>query len=114
MMFLIVNQAERRDTSWFKTKVLHHSLWRSETELAWRVEASCHKALLEATLHVVDVHIMVAMEADEVVLVTFVIAEEEILAVDAAIVFPPALGFLDGLTFWMAVAGERDLMIVQP
>ena len=65
-------------------------------------------------LHIVDVHVMAAMEADEVVLVAFVIAEEKILAVDAAVVFPPALGLLDGLAFGVTVAGVWDVMRVEP
>ena len=114
VMLLVIDQSEGRDATWFEAEVLHHSLGRGEAELAGRVKAGGHEALLEAMLHVVDVHVMVAMEADEVVLVAFVIAEEKILAVDAAIVFPPALGFLDGLAFGVAVAGVRDVMLVEP
>ena len=114
VMFLIVDQTEGRDTTWFQAEVTHHAVRRGETEFARRVETCCHESLLEAMFHVVDVHIMVAMEADEVVLVAFMIAEEKILAVDAAILSPPALGLLDGLAFGMAVAGVRDVMRVKP
>ena len=54
---------------------------------------------------------MVAMKADQIVLIAFVIAHEDILAMYAAIVLPPAFGFLDGLTLGVVVAGERYLML---
>ena len=114
VMLLIIDQSEGRDTTRLEAEVLHHALGRGEAEFAGRVEASGHEALLETVLHVVDVHVMVAMEADEVVLVAFVIAEEKILAVDATVVFPPTLSFLDGLAFGVTVAGVRDAMLVEP
>lgn len=114
VMLLVIDQSEGRDATWLQAEVLHHALGRGEAEFAGRVEAGGHESLLEAMLHVVDVHVMVAMEADEVVLVAFVIAEEKILAVDAAVIFPPALGLLDGLAFGVAVAGVRDVMLVEP
>lgn len=76
VMLLVIDQSEGRDATWLKTKIFHHSLGRGEAELAGRVEAGGHEALLEAMFHVVDVHVMVAMEADEVVLIAFVIAKE--------------------------------------
>ena len=51
---------------------------------------------------------MVAMETDEVVLVAFVVAEEDVLAVDASVVLPPAFGFLNGLAFGVVIDGVGD------
>ena len=50
------------------------------------------------------------MEANKIVLITFVITHEDILAMHAAILSPPTLRFLDGLAFGMVVAGEWDLV----
>lgn len=114
MMVGIVDETEGRHAAWLKTEVFQHSLSRGEAELAGGVEASGHKTLLEATLKVVDVHVMITVEAYEVVLVAFVVAEEEILAVDAAVILPPSLCFFYSLAFRMAVACVRYLVLVQP
>ena len=53
---------------------------------------------------------MVAVEADEVVLRTLVVAHEDILAMHTAIVLPPAFGLLDGLALGVVVAGVRDVV----
>ena len=54
--------------------------------------------------------IVLAVEAYEIVLCTFVVAHEDILAMHAAIIFPPTLRLLDGLAFGMVVAGEWDMV----
>ena len=56
---------------------------------------------------------MVAVEANQVVAVAFVVAHEDVLAVDGAVVAPPSLGFLDGLALGMSVAVERDVVLAQ-
>ena len=51
---------------------------------------------------VVDGEVVVAVEAYEIMAVAFVVAEEEVLAVNAAIVLPPSFRFLDGFAFgWL-------------
>jgi len=54
---------------------------------------------------------MVAVEADEVMLGTLVVAHEDVLAMHTAIVLPPAFGLLDGLTLGVVVAFKRYLML---
>ena len=48
---------------------------------------------------VVDGEVVVAVEAYEIMAVALVVAEEEVLAVDAAVVLPPAFCLLYGLAF---------------
>ena len=47
-------------------------------------------------------------------LITFVVAKKEILTMYTPIVVPPLFGFLDGLTFRMSIAGERNLVLCKP
>ena len=60
---------------------------------------------------VMNSEVVVARETDEIVLVTFVVAHEDVLAMDAAIIPPPTFGFLDGLTFWVVVGGEGYVVL---
>ncbi len=69
---------------------------------------------LETVLQVVDIQVVVAMKTDQIVLITFVVAKKEILAVHAPIVVPPLFGFFDGLTFRMCIAGERNIVLCKP
>ena len=59
------------------------------------------------------VQVVVAVEAYQVVLVSLVVAHEDVLAVHAAVILPPALSFLDGLALGMVVAGEGDIVLLQ-
>ena len=54
--------------------------------------------------------VVVAVEAYEIVAVALVVAEEEVLAVHAAVVFPPSSRLLDGLSLGVVVVGERDVV----
>ena len=101
MMFLVVDQAKGRDAAWFKTEIAHHAFGRGETEFTGTVVALCHQFGLEAMLEVVDIEVVVAMEANEVVLVALMIAKEYILAMDRSIVFPPSFCFFYCLAFWV-------------
>ena len=60
-----------------------------------------------------DVEVVVAVEADEVVLVALVVAHEDVLAVHGTVVLPPALCFLDGLALGMLVTGEWDVVCLE-
>ena len=64
-------------------------------------------------LQVVNGEIVVAVEAYEIMAVAFVVAEEEVLAVNAAIVLPPSFRFLDGFAFGVVVAGEWDVVFLK-
>ena len=64
-------------------------------------------------LDVMNRQIIVAGEADEVMLVAFVIAHEDVLAMHTPVVMPPPFGFLDGFSFGVIVGRERDVVFVQ-
>lgn len=113
MMLDIVDEAKRRNATGLETKITHHSFGRSKREFAGRIEALRHEFLLEAMLKVVNIKVVIAMEADQVMLIAFVIAEENILAMDRTIVFPPTLGLLDGFALGMVVTGVRNLVLVE-
>ena len=106
VMFCIVDKAEGRDAARLEPKILHHTLGRSKGELAGRVLSLCQEGSLKTRLEVVDVVVVVAVEANEVVLIALVVAHEDILAVHRAIVLPPAFSLLDGLALGVFVAGE--------
>ena len=68
---------------------------------------------LEACLEVVDVEVVVAVEADEVVLVALVVAHEDVLAMHGAVVAPPSLCLFYGLALGMLIAGKRDVVFLK-
>ena len=61
---------------------------------------------MQALLQVVYVEVLVAVERYEVVLVALVVAHEDVLAVHRAVVAPPSLSLLYGLSFRMIVTCE--------
>ena len=109
----VIDKSERGNAAWFKTKVFHHALWGSERELAWRWETLGKYRFLEAVFKIVDCKIVVAIKAYEVVTISFMIAEKEILAVHAAIVKPPAASFFDGFAFGVIVVCERYVVFCE-
>ena len=111
MVVRIVDKTERADAAWFESEVLEHAFGAGKGEFARGVLASSQERSFEALLQVVDCQVMLAVEAYEVVLRTLVVAHEDVLAMHAAIVLPPAFGLLDGLAFGVVVAGERYLML---
>ena len=60
-----------------------------------------------------DIQIVIAMEADEVMLIALMIAHKDVLAMHTSVIFPPALGLLDGLAFRVVVAREWDGVLSQ-
>ena len=86
MTLLIVDKSKRRHRARLQAEVSLHTLWRGEAQLS----------LMQTVLKVVDSHILVAVEADEVVAIALVVAEKEVLAVHRPIVVPILLGNLDG------------------
>jgi hypothetical protein len=111
MMLRVVDEAERRNAARFESQVFHHAFRRSEGELSARWLALCLKCSLQPSLKVVDVEVVVAMEADEIVLIALVVAHEDVFAMHRAIVVPPALGFLYGLAFRMLVTREGNVVL---
>lgn len=108
MVFLVVDESEWRYAARFEPEIAHHSLWGCEGEFSWCRLALTDESLFQTALKVVDVEVVVAVETDEVVLVAFVVAEEDVLAVDASVVLPPAFGFLNGLAFGVVIDGVGD------
>jgi len=113
VVLCVVDEAEGRDAARLEPQILHHALGRGKGEFAARGLALGLQGGFEASLQVVDVEVMVAMEADEVVLVALVVAHEDVLAVHGAVVLPPAFGLLDGLALGVLVAGEWDMVCLQ-
>ena len=103
MVLRVVDESERGHGARSHAQIFHQSRFRGEAQLA----------LMQLFLDVVDVHVLVAVEADQIVLVALVVAEEEVLAMDRAVVVPPALGLLDGLAFGMSVVGVGDVMFLE-
>jgi hypothetical protein len=58
-----------------------------------------------------DVKIMVAMVADEIMLITLMVAHEDILTMHTTIILPPTLCFLYGLAFWMVITLKRNIVL---
>ena len=67
----VVDEAERGDAARLQAEVFLHSGFGGEGQLA----------LMQALLQVVDVHLVHALEDDEVMLVALVVPEKEVLAV---------------------------------
>ena len=110
MMLCVVDESEGRNAARLKSQVLHHPLWRSKGELAARGLPLCLECLFQSGLEVVNVEVVVTMEADEIVLVALVVAHKNVLAVDGTIVLPPALCLLNRLALGVVVASEGDVM----
>ena len=70
-MVHVVDETERGDAAWLQAEVFFHALLRGEGELA----------LVQTLLEVMDVHLVHALEDDEVVLVALVVPEKQVLAV---------------------------------
>ena len=113
VMFLIIDKSEGRNAARLKAQVLHHALGRGKGKLAARGFALGLKRLFQASFKVVNVKVVVAMEANKIVLVALMVAHEDILAVNRAVIFPPALCLLDSLAFGMAVAREWNAVFRQ-
>ena len=85
-MVLVVDEAEGGDTARLQAEVFLHAGLRGEGELA----------LVQALLEVVDVHLMHALEDDEVVLVALVVPEKQVLAVRRLELAPVGQRLLNG------------------
>ena len=58
-----------------------------------------------------DVKVVVAMVADEIVLVTLMVAHEDILTMHTTIILPPTLCLFYGLAFRMIITLKRNIML---
>ena len=85
VILLVVDKSEGRHRARLQAEVTLHTLWRGETQLT----------LVQTVLKVVDSHILVAVEAYQVVAIALVVAEKEVFAVHRAVITPILLGNLD-------------------
>lgn len=85
-MVLVVDEAEGGDAAGLQTEVFLHAGLRGEGELA----------LVQTLLEVVDVHLVHALEDDEVVLVALMVPEKKVLAVRGLELAPVGQRLLDG------------------
>ena len=60
-----------------------------------------------------NVEVVVALEAHEIMPVALVVSEKEVLAVHAAVIPPPHLGLLDGLSLGVVIASERNPVFLE-
>jgi len=113
MVIDVVDKSERADTPRFQAKVLHHSFGRRKREFTGGLETLRDKNILEPMLDIVNRQIVVTRKADQVMLVTLVIAHEDVLAMHTPVVVPPPFGFLYRLAFGVIVGRERNVVLVQ-
>ena len=97
-MVLVVDEAERGDAARLQAEVFLHAGLRGEGELA----------LVQALLQVVDVHLVHALEDDEVVLVALVVPEKQVLAVRRLELAPVGQRLLNGTQRRMKLDVEVD------
>ena len=86
LVVFVVDEAERGDAAGFQAEVFLHAGLRGEGELA----------LVQTLLQVVDVHLVHALEDNEVVLVALVVTEKQVLAVRGLKLAPVGQRLLDG------------------
>ncbi len=103
VVFRVVDESERRYRTGFHAEVFHQSLLRGEAQFA----------LVQLFLDVVDVHILIAVEADQIVLVALMVAEEEVLAVFRVVSGPILFGNFDGRGGRMLQIFVWDVQFVQ-
>ena len=104
MLFFVINESKGADAAGFESQIAHHAFGTGKREFAGRVLTRCQQGSFEPLLQIVDSQVMIAVKADEVMLRALVVAHEDILAMHAAIVLPPAFSLLDGLALGVVVA----------
>lgn len=68
---------------------------------------------LEPLLQVVDSEVVVAIEANQIVLIALVVAHKNVFAMHASVVVPPTLRLADGFSLGVVVACITDVMLLQ-
>ena len=86
LMVFVVDEAEGGDAAGLQAEVFLHASLRGEGELA----------LVQTLFEVVDVHLVHALDDDEVVLVPLVVPEKQVLAVCGLELAPIGQRLLDG------------------
>ena len=103
VVFRVVDEPERGHRAGRHPQILHQPRLRGEAQLA----------LVQLFLDVVDVHVLVAVKTDQIVLVALVVAEEEVLAMLRIVPGPVLLGNLDGRRGRVLQVLVRDMQFVQ-
>ncbi len=85
VMLLIIYQPKGRDRAGHHPQIFLQSLLGSKTELS----------LMQLVLYIMDVHVLVTVQQHKVVPVSFMVAEEEVLAMLGIMAGPILLGNLD-------------------
>ena len=104
----VVDESERTDATRFETKVSLHPFRRGKREFAGSSETLRNQHILEPMFDVMNCQIVITGEADQVMLVAFVVAHKDVLAMHTPVVLPPAFGFLYRLAFGVIVGRERN------
>ena len=86
MVLRVVDETEGGDAAGLQAEVFLHAGLRGEGQLA----------LVQALLQVVDVHLVHALEDDQVMLVALVVPEKQVLAVRGLELAPIGQRLLDG------------------
>jgi hypothetical protein len=60
-----------------------------------------------------NIQVIVAMEAYQIMLVTLMVTQENVLTVYTAVILPPPLGFLYGLPLRMIIVNKSYMMLSQ-
>ena len=98
LVVLVVDEAEGGDAAGLQAEVFLHAGLRGEGELA----------LVQTLLQVMDVHLVHALEDDEVVLVALVVPKKQVLAVRGLELAPVGQRLLDGTQRRMKLDVEVD------
>ena len=112
MMIGIIDESKRTDRTGFKPQIAHHPFGRSKRQFAGSFLALRDENILEPVLNIMDGEIVIARETDEVMLVHFMIAHEDVFAMNRAIVMPPPLGLLNRFSLRVIIRSERDMMVL--
>lgn len=113
MVFRVVDKSKGTDATGFEPQVTQHTLRRSEREFARRGVPCRHERGFQTLLQVVNGKVVTTIEADKVVLITLVVAHEDILTMHTAVCPPPATCLLDGLPIGVRIAGVGDVVRLQ-
>ena len=113
MVVRVVDESERTDATRFESQISHHPFGRSKREFAGCFFALRDQDVFEPMLYIMDRQVVITGETDQIVLVALVIPHEDIFAMDAAVVMPPAFGFFDRFAFRMVIGGERNMVLFE-
>lgn len=113
MMPGVVDQSERADAPRFETEKAQHPFGASKGEFTGgRLPCGLQRGL-EPLLQVVDSEVVVAIEANQIVLIALVVAHKNVFAMHASVVVPPTLRLADGFSLGVVVACITDVVLLQ-